>query len=113
MLLFLINQYVFVLSFSILQLRIEAYDLGLPTPLSSDLDLTIYVQNVDNYRPRFPMKQIYVNFTENERDKGLYLPNVIERDAIDRGDEPVLPVCYYIVKGNEDKMFSVQRNTHR
>ncbi|KAJ0175756.1 hypothetical protein K1T71_008915 [Dendrolimus kikuchii] len=95
------------------QLRIEAYDLGLPTPLSSDLDLTVYVQNVDNYRPRFPMKEIYVNFTENERDKGLYLPSVIERDAIDRGDEPMLPVCYYIVKGNEDKMFNVQRNTHR
>ncbi|KAJ8730632.1 hypothetical protein PYW08_002045 [Mythimna loreyi] len=95
------------------QLRIEAYDLGLPTPLSSDLDLTIYVQNVDNYRPRFPNKHIHINFTENAPNNGLYLPSVIERDEIDRGDEPMLPVCYYIVAGDEDAVFELQRNTHR
>ncbi|KAJ8721348.1 hypothetical protein PYW07_002123 [Mythimna separata] len=95
------------------QLRIEAYDLGLPTPLSSDLDLTIYVQNVDNYRPRFPNKHIHINFTENAPNNGLYLPSVIERDEIDRGDEPMLPVCYYIVGGDEDAVFELQRNTHR
>lgn len=95
------------------QLRIEAYDLGLPTPLSSDLDLTIYVQNVDNYRPRFLYKHIHLNVTENVEDYSTYLPNVIERDEIDRGDEPILPVCYYIVAGNEDGMFDLDRNTHR
>nr|XP_034827125.1 cadherin-23 [Maniola hyperantus] len=95
------------------QLRIEAYDLGLPTPLSSDLDLTVYVQNVDNYRPRFPYKHIHLNITENVKDYSTYLPSVIERDEIDRGDEPVLPVCYYIVEGNDDGMFDVDRNTHR
>ncbi|XP_072938602.1 cadherin-23 [Epargyreus clarus] len=95
------------------QLRIEAYDLGLPTPLSSDLDLTIYVQNVDNYRPRFPYKKFYLNITENVEDSGVYLPSVIERDEIDRGDEPVLPVCYYIVEGNKDAMFELDRNSHR
>uniref|UniRef100_A0A2A4J8L9 Cadherin domain-containing protein n=1 Tax=Heliothis virescens TaxID=7102 RepID=A0A2A4J8L9_HELVI len=95
------------------QLRIEAYDLGLPTPLSSDLDLTIYVQNVDNYRPRFPNKHIHINFTENAPNNGLYLPSVIERDEIDRGDEPVLPVCYYIVGGDEEAVFELQRSTHR
>ncbi|CAH2076820.1 unnamed protein product, partial [Iphiclides podalirius] len=95
------------------QLRIEAYDLGLPTPLSSDLDLTIYVQNVDNYRPRFPDREIYINVTENVKDYGVYLPSVVERDPIDRGDEPILPVCYYIVKGNEDGMFELDRSTHR
>ncbi|KAI8422689.1 hypothetical protein MSG28_006460 [Choristoneura fumiferana] len=74
------------------QLRIEAYDLGLPTPLSSDLDLTIYIQDVDSYRPRFPDKRLHINLTENMYDEELYLPSVIERDEIDRGDEPVLPV---------------------
>ncbi|XP_049868235.1 cadherin-23 [Pectinophora gossypiella] len=97
---------------AVYQLRIEAYDLGLPTPLSSDLDLTIYVQNVDNYRPRFPERLLFVNFTENTEKQEVYLPSVIERDAIDRGDEPVLPVCYYIVEGN-DGAFELHRNTHR
>lgn len=96
-----------------LQLRIEAYDLGLPTPLSSDLDLTVYVQNVDNYRPRFPDRDFFVNITENVKDHGVYLPSVVERDPIDRGDEPILPVCYYIVRGNEDGMFELDRSTHR
>lgn len=97
------------------QLRIEAYDLGIPTPLSSDLDLTIYVQNVDNYRPRFPERQISLNFTENAQplDNSVYLPSVIERDEIDRGDEPILPVCYYIVEGNEDGVFELLRDSHR
>ncbi|XP_061729835.1 cadherin-23 [Cydia pomonella] len=95
------------------QLRIEAYDLGLPTPLSSDLDLTIYVQDVDSYRPRFPDKHLHINLTENMYEEGLYLPSVIERDEIDRGDEPVLPVCYYIVEGNDDGEFELHRNTHR
>ncbi|XP_068632323.1 cadherin-23 [Battus philenor] len=95
------------------QLRIEAYDLGLPTPLSSDLDLTIYVQNVDNYRPRFPERNFAINITENLQDYGVYLPNVLERDPIDIGDEPLLPVCYYIVKGNEDAMFDLDRSSHR
>ncbi|CAH0714568.1 unnamed protein product, partial [Brenthis ino] len=98
---------------TIYQLRIEAYDLGLPTPLSSDLDLTIYVQNVDNYRPRFPYKHINLNITENMQNYSTYLPSVIERDEIDRGDEPVLPVCFYIVDGNDDGMFDLERNTHR
>lgn len=103
----------FIFVLIIPQLRIEAYDLGLPTPLSSDLDLTIYVQNVDNYRPRFPSKHIHINFTENAPNNGLYLPSVIERDEIDRGDEPMLPVCYYIVDGDEDTVFELQRSTHR
>ncbi|XP_053612756.1 cadherin-23 [Plodia interpunctella] len=94
------------------QLRIEAYDLGLPTPLSSDLDLTVYVQNVDSYRPRFPDRHLRLNVTENALEFSVYLPSVVERDEIDRGDEPVLPVCYYIVKGNEDVAFELHRSTH-
>ncbi|KAM3963622.1 cadherin-23 [Aphomia sociella] len=98
---------------TVYQLRIEAYDLGLPTPLSSDLDLTIYVQNVDSYRPRFPNKHFHINITENTPEFGIYLPSVIERDEIDRGDEPILPVCFFIVEGNEDGAFQLHRSTHR
>ncbi|CAG4949111.1 unnamed protein product [Colias eurytheme] len=98
---------------AVYQLRIEAYDLGLPTPLSSDLDLTIYVQNVDNYRPRFLHKHTHINITENVSNYSTLLPNTIERDEIDRGDEPVLPVCYYIVDGDGDAMFKLDRSSHR
>ncbi|CAH4029361.1 unnamed protein product [Pieris brassicae] len=98
---------------SVYQLRIEAYDLGLPTPLSSEIDLTIYVQNVDNYKPRFPYKHIYINITENVANYSTILPRVIDRDEIDRGDEPVLPVCYYIVEGDGDAMFQLDRSTYR
>lgn len=31
----------------------EAYDLGQPTSLSTDLDLTIFVVNVDDNAPEF------------------------------------------------------------
>ncbi|VVC96242.1 unnamed protein product [Leptidea sinapis] len=94
-------------------LRIEAYDLGLPTPLSSDLDLTVYVQNVDNYRPRFPQRHIMLNITENMSNYSTVLPNVVEKDEIDRGDEPMLPICYYIVDGDGDSMFELDRGSHR
>lgn len=95
------------------QLRVEAYDLGLPTPLSSEIDLTIYVQNVDNYKPRFPFKHTYINITENVANYSTILPRVIDRDEIDRGDEPVLPVCYYIVEGDEDGIFQLDRSIYR
>jgi hypothetical protein len=42
---------------------VEAYDLGVPTPLSSDLDLTIYVRNVNDYEPQFLMDEYNINFT--------------------------------------------------
>lgn len=77
------------------------------------MDLTIYIQNVDNYRPIFPFKHININITENEQDYGTILPSVVERDEIDRGDEPVLPVCFYLVAGNEDGTFNLDKNTYR
>lgn len=45
------------------QIRIEAYDLGSPTALSSDLDLTVYVSNMNDYQPQFLMNEITLNFT--------------------------------------------------
>lgn len=43
----------------------EAFDHGTPTPLSSDLDLTIYVKNVNDYQPQFLVEDFQVNFTGN------------------------------------------------
>lgn len=47
----------------IYELRVEAHDLGVPTPLSSDLDLTIYVKNINDYQPQFLVDEFHVNFT--------------------------------------------------
>jgi cadherin 23 len=44
-------------------LRIEAYDLGLPTPLSSELDLTILVKNVDDFKPVFMQHEFITQLT--------------------------------------------------
>lgn len=44
-------------------LRVEAYDLGVPTPLSSDLELVIYVKNVNDFQPQFTVDSSRVNFT--------------------------------------------------
>jgi cadherin 23 len=46
-------------------LRVEAYDLGIPTPLQSDLDLTIYVKNVNDHEPQFMVDDFHANFTEH------------------------------------------------
>jgi len=43
--------------------RVEASDLGVPTPLSSDLELVIYVKNVNDYQPQFTVDAFQVNFT--------------------------------------------------
>lgn len=48
--------------FFFFQIRVEAYDQGVP-PLSADLDLTIYVRNVNDYEPQFLIDEISVNFT--------------------------------------------------
>lgn len=93
----------------------EAYDLGKPTPLSSDLDLTIYVRNVNDYEPQFQLDVYHVNFTE-ERAAGSEsreLPETIDRDEVDDLDDPPTHVCYFIVAGNEQKDFVLDSNTHQ
>jgi len=50
----------------IYDLRVEAHDLGVPTQLQSDLDLTIYVKNVNDNEPQFLIDVFNVNFTENK-----------------------------------------------
>ena len=45
------------------KIRVEARDSGVPTWLSTDLDLVIYVRNVDDYPPQFLVDVLQVNFT--------------------------------------------------
>lgn len=96
------------------ELRVEAYDQGIPTPLSSDLDLTIYVRNVNDYEPQFLVEEISVNFTEHARP-GLerrQLPDTIDRDEVDDLDDPPTMVCYFIVYGNENGHFHLDPYSH-
>lgn len=52
-----------IYTFQYLQIRVEAYDQGVPAPLSSDLDLTIYIRNINDFEPQFLKDQMIVNFT--------------------------------------------------
>ncbi|XP_046805505.1 cadherin-23 [Lucilia cuprina] len=96
------------------EIRIEAYDQGLPTSLSADLDLTIYIRNVNEYEPQFIVDEIFVNFTEHA-DPGserVKLPDTIDKDEVDDLDDPPSQVCYFIVKGNEEQFFNLDPETH-
>ncbi|XP_036323215.1 cadherin-23 [Rhagoletis pomonella] len=96
------------------EIRIEAYDQGLPTSLSTDLDLTIYIRNVNEYEPQFVVEEIHVNFTEHA-DPGserVKLPDTIDKDEVDDLDDPPSSVCYFIVKGNEQGYFKLDPETH-
>ncbi|XP_073815991.1 cadherin 88C [Musca autumnalis] len=96
------------------EIRIEAYDQGLPTSLSTDLDLTIYIRNVNEYEPQFIVDEIAVNFTEHS-DPGserVKLPDTIDKDEVDDLDDPPSQVCYFIVKGNDEENFHLDPETH-
>ncbi|OXU32081.1 hypothetical protein TSAR_007838 [Trichomalopsis sarcophagae] len=96
------------------EIRVEAYDMGTPTPLSSDLDLMIYVKNINDYEPQFLIDVHNVNFTE-ERPAGfekVILPETIDRDEVDDLDDPPTKVCYFIVGGNDEKSFDLDTSTH-
>jgi hypothetical protein len=53
----------YIIIIILFQIRVEAYDLGIPTPLSSDLDLTVYVRNVNDYQPQFLKDESNINIT--------------------------------------------------
>ncbi|XP_054269612.1 cadherin-23-like [Macrosteles quadrilineatus] len=96
------------------QIRVEAYDHGTPTPLSSDLDLTIYVKNVNDYQPQFLVEDFPVNFTEHTapgRERRL-LAETVDRDEVDELDDPRTPVCYFIVAGNDHGYFNIEPLSH-
>ncbi|CAG2122184.1 unnamed protein product, partial [Medioppia subpectinata] len=99
------------------ELRVQAYDLGEPTSLSTDLDLTILVANVDDFEPEFTQDVFQVVFTENtlpEIEKYKLLPT-IDKDDYDLIDPAVgfksIP-CYHIVGGDGGHLFRLNTFTH-
>ncbi|KAK6628109.1 hypothetical protein RUM44_010591 [Polyplax serrata] len=96
------------------ELRVEAFDLGVPTSLSSDLDLKIYVKNVNDFHPQFLMDQLVVNFTEHKTpgSEVRILPETIDKDDPDESDESKGEVCYFIVAGNENGAFTLDPLSH-
>lgn len=85
----------------------EAYDLGTPTPLSTDLDLIIYVRNINDYEPQFLLDVFNINFTEEQApgSETVQLPETIDKDEVDDLDDPPTQVCYFIINGNDDGLF--------
>ena len=61
------------------QVRVEAYDAGLPTSLQTDLDLTILVRNINDHPPQITTDTQLLNFTENKQagqERALLLDTV-------------------------------------
>lgn len=88
----------------------------MPTSLSTDLDLIIYIRNVNDYEPQFIVNEISVNFTEHS-DPGserIKLPDTIDKDEMDLDDPNEAPsqVCYFILHGNEEGYFHLDPETH-
>ena len=94
-------------------IRVEAYDLGLPTPLQSDLDIVILVENVNDHLPQFIVDDYSLNFTENQ-PAGLEQRQVLRTvDLDDQEDGVNISVCYYIVKGNKENLFHLDPLNHQ
>ena len=97
----------------IYELRIEAHDEGVPTPLQSDLDITIYVKNVNDHQPQFILDEFKVNFTENKPggSERLRIINTVDLDDVD-DDEVKTDVCYFIVGGADSQLFNLNPFSH-
>ena len=95
------------------ELRVEAHDLGLPTPLQSDLDLTVYVKNINDHEPKFIVDTFKMNFTENKLPgaERIRVLNTVDLDDEDEDDIKV-DVCYFLVGGASRDMFAVTADSH-
>lgn len=95
-------------------LRVEAFDLGIPTPLQSDLDLTVYVKNVNDHEPQFLVDEFAVNFTEHRSpgSERALLVSAVDRDVEDDETAALLDICYFIVGGNNDGYFDLFPREH-
>ena len=95
------------------ELRVEAHDLGLPTPLQSDLDLTVYVKNINDHEPKFIVDTFRVNFTENKPPgaERVRVLNTVDLDDEDEEDMKV-DVCYFLVGGPSKDLFAVTPESH-
>ena len=60
-------------------------DLGVPTSLTSDLDLKIYVKNVNDHEPQFLIEEFNVSFTEHTSpgSQRVKIVGTIDRDDAD------------------------------
>ncbi|XP_018347185.1 PREDICTED: cadherin-23 [Trachymyrmex septentrionalis] len=96
------------------EIRVEAYDLGTPTPLSSDLDLIIYVRNINDFEPQFSVSVFNVDFTEEQPpgSEMVLLPETFDNDDVDELDDPPTQVCYFIVGGNNGGLFVLDIYKH-
>ncbi|KAG8193980.1 hypothetical protein JTE90_013674 [Oedothorax gibbosus] len=95
------------------EVRVEAYDLGQPTSLSTDLDLTIFIVNVDDNAPEFTEDDYEVIFTENlDAGKETFkLIATVDKDD-DSGSRKPIP-CYFIVGGDHQGRFKLDIFTHQ
>ncbi|XP_022254266.1 cadherin-23-like [Limulus polyphemus] len=96
----------------IYELRVEAFDMGEPTSLSTDLDLKVYVTDVNDYAPEFTQDIDHVTFTENlpAGQEKFKLTATIDKDDDDGVSKPI--PCYFIVGGNENGNFRLDIFTH-
>lgn len=85
----------------------------MPTSLSSDLDLTVYVSNINDYQPQFLVDDVTLNFTENKPVGAeiRILPKTIDRDELEF-DGPLAPICYFIIGGDGFEVFYVHPVEH-
>ncbi|XP_066157175.1 cadherin-23 isoform X2 [Euwallacea fornicatus] len=97
----------------IYDIRVEAYDMGIPTSLISDLDLTVYVTDINGYQPQFLQDEFIVEFTENQSAgiEGRVLPDTVDRDELEYESTPA-PICYFLVGGNENGLFNLHPIDH-
>ena len=95
------------------EVRVEAYDLGVPTQLHSEHDLTIYVKNINDHEPKFIVNKFTLNFTENKPpgNEIEHIINTVDLDDLDE-DDVKLDVCYFVVGGNHEGIFAVNPLTH-
>ncbi|TRY71883.1 hypothetical protein TCAL_08438 [Tigriopus californicus] len=89
-------------------IRVEAFDLGTPTSLQTDLDIVIYVKNINDHEPHFLVDEFSVNFTEHKppgAERNLIVGTVDQDD--EDYDSERLEVCYFIVGGDGIDFFEI------
>ena len=51
------------------EIRVEAFDLGVPTSLSSDLDITVYVSDVNDNKYGHQLHLYFFHFFHTKKEK--------------------------------------------
>uniref|UniRef100_A0A0K2V387 Putative LOC100748423 [Bombus impatiens] n=1 Tax=Lepeophtheirus salmonis TaxID=72036 RepID=A0A0K2V387_LEPSM len=100
----------------IYEIRVEAFDLGVPTSLQSDLDLKIFVCNINDHEPQFLVNEFHANFTEGKppgKERVLLIDTVDRDDDDDYGSSSSSKgVCYFIVGGENKTLFDLHPTQH-